>query len=123
MRCDGGLRIAWVTGMTSSPSELTSDIRVPRSFRFAAVASVAGLRDSVGNFALDACVPTRTKTDERPGTLDARARLVFLHIDGATSLQDIAVRIDVSLVEAIAATMDLVALGVVHLPVGEEAWS
>lgn len=123
MRGANGLRIAWVTGMTSSPSENASDIRVPKSFRFAAVASVAGLRDSVGNFALDACVPTRTTVDERPGTLDARARLVFLHIDGATSLQDIAARTDLSLVEAIAASMDLVALGVVHLDVGEDAWS
>ena len=100
--------------MTSSPSP---------SFRFAAVASVAGLRDSVGNFALDACVPVRLTVDERPGTLDTQARLLFLHIDGETSLQDIAARTDLSLEDAIAATMNLVRLGVVHIAVGEEALS
>jgi hypothetical protein len=106
--------------MTPSPSELTSPIRVPKAFRFAAVASVAGLQDSVGNFALDACIPTRITTDERPGTLDGRARLVFLHVDGATSLQDIASRTDLSLTEAISVCLELVALGVVHIAVGAE---
>ena len=111
--------------MSSSPFEHEPDssIRVPRSFRFAAVASVAGLRDSVGNFALDACVPVRTTVDERPGTLDSQARLVFLHIDGATSVQDIASRTDLSLIDTIAVCLDLVALGVVQLNLGEEAWS
>lgn len=93
--------------------------RLPRSFRVAAVASVAGLRDSVGNFALDACVPVRASDDERAGTFDTRARLVFLHVDGATSLQEIASRIDLPLSDTIAACLDLVGLGVVDIGGGE----
>jgi len=105
--------------LASSPDMLPSTpTPVPPSFRLAAIASVAGFSDSVGNFALDACVPMRATSDERAGTLDARARLVFLHVDGATSLQDIATRIDLPLPETIAAFYELVAVGVVHVSEG-----
>ena len=95
------------------PTSLLPQKRVTPSFRVATVASVAGLRDSVGNFALDACVPVRAADAETAGTLDSHARLLFLHVDGATSLQDIATRIDLSLAETVAACLDLVARGVV----------
>jgi hypothetical protein len=96
---------------------------VPPSFGVAAVASVAGFRDSHGNFPLDGCVPVRTKGG--PGdALDWRACLVLLHVDGARSLQDIAKRTDITLSDTIAACLDLVAHGVVELSTtesGEEA--
>jgi hypothetical protein len=98
-------------------------VRVPASLRLAAIASVAGFRDSVGNFALDACIPVRAADVERPGTLEGMTRLVFLHVDGGTSLQDIASRTDLSLEETIAICFDLVARGIVQISSPEEVAS
>jgi hypothetical protein len=90
------------------------------SFQVAALASVVGLRDTCGNFPLDVCVPMRTSRDAAPA-LDARASLVLMHIDGTQSLQDIAAKTELSLPDAIAVCLDLVALGVVRLPTPVES--
>jgi hypothetical protein len=94
---------------------------VPASLRLAAIATVAGFRDSVGNFALDACIPVRAADVERRGTLEGIAGLVFLHVDGETSLQDIASRTELSLEETIAICFDLVARGIVEISNAEVA--
>ena len=88
---------------------------MPPSFRVAVVASVAGLRDSRGHVPLDACVPTRTTNNVLSGALDWRASLVLLHIDGVHSLGEIATQTDISLPDAIAGCLDLVAHGVVEV--------
>jgi hypothetical protein len=87
---------------------------VPPSFKVAAVASVAGLRDSHGNIPLDACVPVRTDVD-LSDALDWRATVVFLCTDGTSSLRMIASRMEISLPDAIAGCIDLIAQGAVEL--------
>jgi hypothetical protein len=87
---------------------------MPPSFGVAAVASVAGLRDSHGNFPLDACVPVRTNTKLKH-VLDWHAFVVLLEVDGTQSLQEIATRTDISLPDCIAGCLDLVAQGVVEV--------
>jgi hypothetical protein len=93
---------------------------VPCSVRVAALASMVGLRDSSGDFALDACVPVRTEigVDASSG-LEWRAYLVLAHIDGARSLQEISASTTLPVSETVTTCFDLVARGLVH--VGEVA--
>jgi hypothetical protein len=93
---------------------------VPPSFRVAVVASVAGFRDSCGNVPLDLCVPVRAGSGATQciGALTSR---VLSHVNGVHSLHEIAERTDLSLSDAIAACLDLVALGVVHVSMPPDA--
>jgi hypothetical protein len=93
---------------------------VPCSVRVAALASVVGLRDSSGDFALDAYVPVRTVigVDASSG-LEWRSYLVLAHIDGARSLQEISASTALPVSEIVTTCFDLVARGLVH--VGELA--
>jgi hypothetical protein len=93
-------------------SEPTS---VPPSFRVAAVASVAGLRDTCGNVPLDTCIPVR-RMMPIPTDLQPQSEWVLLHVDGGLSVQEIAVRTELSLPDAIAACLDLLAHGLVDVP-------
>src|SRR4051812_37772107 len=90
---------------------------VPASVQVAAVASLAGLRDSCGNVPLDACVLVR-RTSAVPATVSERAASVFLQVDGVLSLQEIATRANLTLPETIGAYLDLLGLGIVdaHAP-------
>lgn len=85
------------------------------AFDIAAVASVAGLRDTRGQVPLDACVPTRTDVPPPPG-LDLATLLVFAHVDGVLSLDEIAACAKLSLSETIESFLRLLALGVVTAP-------
>jgi hypothetical protein len=87
----------------------------PAAFDVAAVASVAGFRDSCGNVPLDACVPSRTRVTA-PATLDLRAAFVLLHVDGVASLQRIAAMASLSLPETIESFLQLLLLGLVEVP-------
>ena len=84
------------------------------AFDVAAVASVAGFRDSCGNMPLDSSIPRRTATACPPemGRVDA---LVLAHVDGARSLEEIAGRVHLSLSETIEIFLQLLALGVVDI--------
>jgi hypothetical protein len=89
----------------------------PESFNIAAVASVAGLRDSRGHVPLDFCVPERTAV-ELPIELAPRVIRVLGMVDGHRSLRDIAVETELSLPETLEAFYELIALGLVGV-VGE----
>jgi hypothetical protein len=86
----------------------------PVAFDVAAVASVAGFRDSCGNVPLDATVPSRTSA-AIPSTLSLRATFVLLHVDGVASLQRIAAMACLSLPDTIEAFLQLLLLGVVEV--------
>jgi hypothetical protein len=85
---------------------------VPASFQVAAVASLAGLRDSCGNVPLDACVLVRT-TLACPAAVSDHAVAVLLEVDGVLSLQEIAAKTNLSLPDTIGASLSLLGLGVV----------
>ena len=102
-----------------SPDLLDHDSAAPASsppaaFDVAAVASVAGFRDSCGNVPLDATVPSRTAAP-LPTTLSLRATFVLLHVDGVASLQRIAAMACLSLPDTIEAFLQLLLLGVVEV--------
>ncbi len=92
---------------------------VPSSFRMAAVASVAGLRDTCGNVPLDACVPVRLIAAV-PTNLEAQSEWLLLHVDGERSLRDIAARAEITLSETIEAYLDLLMRGLVTVAPEEE---
>jgi hypothetical protein len=83
------------------------------SFDLAAIASVAGLRDSRGCVPLDFCVPTKTSVDAPPG-LDLATLLVLAHVDGRSSLKDISAKTKLPLPKTIESFLQLLALGVVQ---------
>jgi hypothetical protein len=85
---------------------------VPAGFQVAAVASLAGLRDSCGNVPLDACVLVRTGS-EVPTDVSGSAASVLLQVDGVLSLQEIASKTNLSLPDTIGAYLVLLGLGVV----------
>lgn len=80
------------------------------TFDMAAVASVAGYRDTSGNVPLDACVPIRTSA-EPPATITGEQMYVLLYVDGDTSLAQIAEETSFSLSDTIAIVLGLVAQG------------
>jgi hypothetical protein len=92
----------------------------PAAFDVAAVASVAGFRDSCGNVPLDATVPSRTSAPIPTG-LSLRATFVLLHVDGVASLQRIAAMACLSLPDTIEAFLQLLLLGVVEVPADADA--
>lgn len=85
---------------------------VSNGFQVAAVASLAGLRDSCGNVPLDACVLVR-RSGVVPADVSERAAAVLLEVDGRLSLQEIAAKTHLSLPDTIGAYLDLLGLGVV----------
>jgi hypothetical protein len=84
----------------------------PPSFDMAAVASVAGLRDSRGNVPLDFCVPVRSEV-AFPIDMTGTVTRVLAQVDGRRSLKEIAQDVDLSLAETIEAFFQLAALGLV----------
>lgn len=86
--------------------------RVPAVFKIAAVASVAGLRDSRGDAPLDAFVPIRTST-EPPMVIAAEAAAVLGLVDGERALRDVAREGALPLATVIEAYFDLLARGLV----------
>src|SRR4051812_3324413 len=87
---------------SQAPTEAPPPSSVPTGFQVAAVASLAGLRDSCGNVPLDACVLVRTSTVV-PAAVSSRAACVLLQVDGVLSLQQIAAKTNLSLPETIGA--------------------
>ena len=83
------------------------------AFDVAAVASVAGLRNSQGEVALDAFVPRRTPAG-CPRELDRKAKLLLAHVDGQRTLEQLAESARMPLTDAITIFFDLLALGVVE---------
>ena len=83
-------------------------------FDVAAVASVAGLRDSCGNMPLDGSIPTRVQGSLLPSEIGRDARLFMAHVDGGRSLEEIAVRTGLTLPDTIEMFLQLLALGVVE---------
>ena len=100
--------------LTNDASTETLPTPVPPSFRVAAVASVAGLRDSCGNMPLDACIPMRLEAAVPP-TLGARSALVLSQIDGRLTLRELSVLTELSLSETIEAYLDLLLQGLVDV--------
>jgi len=96
---------------SNAPTEVPPS-SVPDGFQVAAVASLAGLRDSCGNVPLDACVLVR-KSGVVPASVSGRAAAVLLQVDGVLSLQEIAAKTKLSLPDTIGAYLDLLGLGVV----------
>jgi hypothetical protein len=104
------------TQVEASYELLTSDdvavaSQRPPVFDLAALASVAGMRDSRGCVPLDFCVPRKSEVAAPPG-LDLSTLLVLAHVDGSASLRDIAERTRLALPRTIEAYLELVALGV-----------
>ena len=83
------------------------------TFDLAAIASVAGLRDSRGCVPLDFCVPKKTMVEAPPG-LDLSTLLVLAHVDGVSSLKDVSARTKLPLPKTIESFLNLLALGVVQ---------
>ena len=96
---------------SNAPTEVPQS-SVPDGFQIAAVASLAGLRDSCGNVPLDACVLVR-RSGVVPASVSDRAAAVLLQVDGVLSLQEIAAKTNLSLPDTIGAYLDLLGLGVV----------
>src|SRR5690242_9736885 len=88
--------------------------RVPPAFKVAAVASVAGLRDSRGDAPLDAFVPVRAEIDP-PRVIAAQTVTVLSLVDGRRALRDIAREAGLALATTIEAHFDLVGLGLVSV--------
>lgn len=83
------------------------------TFDVAAVASVAGLRNSQGEVPLDDFVPRRTPAG-CPRELDRKAKLLLAHVDGVRTIEQIARAAHLSLPDAITIFFDLLALGVIE---------
>ena len=83
------------------------------SFEMAAVASVAGYRDTSGNVPLDACVPIRTSA-EPPATITGEQMYVLLYVDGVASLAQIAEETSFSLSDTSAIVLGLVTQGLLR---------
>ncbi len=84
-------------------------------FDVAALASVAGLRNTQGEVPLDGFVPVRTSAG-CPRELHRTAKLVLAHVDGARSLEQIARSARLPLADTITVFFELLALGVVRAP-------
>jgi hypothetical protein len=100
-----------------SEDEMAAASSRPPAFNIAAVASVAGLRDSRGHVPLDFCVPERTAV-ALPIELKPEVIRVLGQVDGRRSLTEIAVDVELSLPETIEDFFQLLALGLVRV-VGE----
>lgn len=80
--------------------------------QIAAVASLAGLRDSRGDVPFGTCVLVRTAEDV-PVVLSECAVSVLLEVDGVLSLQEIAEKTKLSLADTMNASLVLLGLGFV----------
>lgn len=104
---------------TLSVDEVAAASERSPTFDVAAVASVAGFRDSCGSMPLDSSIPRRTAAG-CPREMAREGKLVLAHVDGSRSLQEIAIRVRLSLPEAIEVFLQLLALGVVEIKVERE---
>jgi hypothetical protein len=82
------------------------------SFDFAALASVAGLRNSLGEVPLDYVVPKRTEVEPTAG-MDPGFMFFLLRVDGRASLKEIAQATTLSLPRTIEIYLQMLALGLV----------
>jgi hypothetical protein len=82
------------------------------SFDVAAIASVAGLRNSLGEVPLDFVVPKRTDVQPTDG-MDPGFMFFLLRVDGRTSLKEIAQATTLSLPRTIEIYLQMLALGLV----------
>ncbi len=96
-----------------SNDEVAAASQRSATFDVAAVASVAGLRNSQGEVPLDDFVPRRTSAG-CPRELDRKAKLLLAHVDGARTIEQLAQKALLPLPEAITIFFDLLALGVVE---------
>jgi hypothetical protein len=85
---------------------------VPPALKLAAVASIAGLRDSRGDAPLDAFVPVRTAKPP-PTMLRPRSAKVLAQVDGTLALAEIAAKAELPISDTIEAYFDLLARGLV----------
>ena len=99
-----------------SADEVAAASQRSPTFDMAAVASVAGFRDSCGNMPLDSSIPRRTAAG-CPREMAREAKLVLAAVDGIRSLEQIAARARLSLPETIEIFLQLLALGLVDTPV------
>jgi hypothetical protein len=83
------------------------------SFDLAALASVAGMRNSRGEVPLDFIVPRRTAVEPSLGA-DPGAMFFLLRVDGRSSLKDIAQATTLSLPRTIEIFLQMLALGLVE---------
>jgi hypothetical protein len=88
-------------------------------FDVAALASVAGLRNTQGEVPLDGFVPLRTSAGI-PRELHNAAKLVIAHVDGVRSLEQIAKGARLPLADTVTIFFELLALGVVQCADGYE---
>ena len=82
-------------------------------FDVAALASVAGLRNTQGEVPLDDFVPLRTSAGI-PRELHNAAKRVIAHVDGVRSLEQIAKSARLPLADTVTIFFELLALGVVQ---------
>jgi hypothetical protein len=109
-----------VTDIDASNPDEPAPPAVSRSFKVAAVASLAGLRDSRGDVPLDAFVAVRTGNSAlKP--LRPETALVLDHVDGTLTLREIAAQCNLPLYSVIDAYLDLVALRIVGIAGAPEA--
>ena len=101
---------------TLSVDEVAAASERSPTFDVAAVASVAGFRDSCGSMPLDSSIPRRTAAG-CPREMGRAGKLVLAHVDGARSLAEIALGVRLSLSDTIEIFLQLLALGVVEIKV------
>jgi hypothetical protein len=103
--------VATYEKLTDDDVAVASD-RAP-SFDLAAIASVAGMRNSRGEVPLDFVVPKRTAVEPTAG-MDPGAMFFLLRVDGRSSLKDIAQATTLSLPRTIELYLQMLALGLVE---------
>jgi hypothetical protein len=84
------------------------------TFDVAAVASLAGLHDSRGNVPLDFCVPVATGKVASP-VISHDEILVYLYVDGAMSLRQIAAETGLPLKQTITIMLGLLQQGLIAI--------
>jgi hypothetical protein len=90
---------------------------LPPTVQMAAVASMAGMRDSRGQFPLDKCILVLSGREIPADKLGETAKSLLFHVDGVRSLREIAARCEISISEAIQGSLELLATGAV------DAWT
>lgn len=99
---------------TLSGEEIAAASARSPMFDVAAVASVAGLRDSCGNMPLDWSIPRRIQGSLLPSEIGREAKLFMAHVDDRRSLEEIAARTGLTLPDSIEIFLQLLALGIVE---------
>ncbi|MBX3185711.1 MAG: hypothetical protein KF819_01800 [Labilithrix sp.] len=99
---------AWVDIPSARPTALPE-------FDLAALAFETSVRHpQLPSIPLDVAVPAHTGAAP-PSDLELRAAFVLLHIDGRSSVRDVAAMVDLPLDEVLARVLQLTALGLVEL--------